>query len=123
MKQPGFFRLISALYISPPFVGRLLQGELVERDVDLVAAPVAHEVPALVSIENFDPVAAAQRHGVALGGASLHVRGERLRPDERVVGRGRDVRPLLRFVRSLGLDGRWGRGYRRNRRSALGLGW
>src|SRR5438552_19158542 len=96
MKQPGFLRLISALYISPPFVCRLLQVELVERDVDLVAAPVAYEAPAIVSIENPDLVAAAQRHGVALGGASLHVRGERLRPDERVMGHGRDVHPLAR---------------------------
>src|SRR5947207_1451384 len=29
MKQPGFFRLISALYILPPFVCRLLQVEFV----------------------------------------------------------------------------------------------
>src|ERR1700716_2425654 len=47
MKQPGFFRLISALYMLAPFL-RLLRAfhfvgfDLPGRDGDLVATPILH---------------------------------------------------------------------------------
>src|SRR5712692_2729299 len=47
MKHPGFFRLISALYMLAPFL-RLLRAfhfvgfDFLGRDVDLVAAPILH---------------------------------------------------------------------------------
>src|SRR5713101_8100301 len=68
MKHPGFFRLISALYMLAPFL-RLLRAfhsvgfDLLGRDVDLVAAPIFHRR------------------------AFLHVRGELLRLQDRWNGR------------------------------------
>src|SRR6267154_189470 len=47
MKHPGFFRLISALYMLAPFL-RFLRAfhsvgfDFLGRDVDLVAAPILH---------------------------------------------------------------------------------
>src|SRR5713101_1898527 len=64
MKQPGFFRLISALYMLAPFL-RLLRAfhsvgfDFLGRDVDLVGPPILHR------------------------GAFLHLRGELFRLQDR----------------------------------------
>src|SRR6267378_4375421 len=83
MKHPGFFRLISALYMLAPCLGFLACVDLVERDVDLVAPPIPHQEPAVPPLEDGDLVPAAKRHLVSFGGPSLHVHGQLLCLDDR----------------------------------------
>src|SRR3984893_4191943 len=98
MKHPGFFRLISALYMLAPCLRFLACVDFVERDVDLVAPPIPHQEPAVLPLEDGDLVPAAKRHLVSFGGPSLHVHGQLLRLDDRGDRRHR--------ARSLHLEGR-----------------
>src|ERR1700682_113721 len=84
MKQPGFFRLISALYmLAPRFRFRLLASfDFLGRDVDLVATPVLHQDPALVLLGDGDFFPSARRDRLPLCRAPLHVRGHLLRVDD-----------------------------------------
>src|SRR5467141_2173783 len=83
MKHPGFFRLISALYMLAPCLRFLACVDFVERDVDLVAPPIPHQEPAVLPLEDGDLVPAPKRHLVAFGRPSLHVHGQLLRLDDR----------------------------------------
>src|SRR5256712_9430152 len=89
MKRPGFLRLISALYMLAPRFRLLLASfdfrgfDLLGRDVDLVAAPVLHQHPALLALDDGDLLPTAKRDRLSLGGPSFHVRGELLRLDHR----------------------------------------
>src|SRR6267143_2159827 len=87
MKHPGFFRLISALYMLAPCLRFLACVDFVQRDVDLVAAPVPDQEPAILPLEDRDPVPAAKRHLVSFGGPPLHVHGQLLRLDDRAQNR------------------------------------
>src|SRR3989475_8235913 len=62
MKHPGFFRLISALYMLAPCLRFLACVDFVERDVDLVAPPIPHQEPAVLPLEDGDLVPAPKRH-------------------------------------------------------------
>src|SRR5467141_211360 len=116
MKHPGFFRLISALYMLAPCLGFLACVDLVERDVDLVAPPIPHQEPAVPPLEDGDLVPAAKRHLVSFGGPSLHVHGQLLRLDDRGDRRHR-ARSLHVEGRLLRLDDR-----AQNRHGPLGDG-
>src|SRR6266436_2934185 len=83
MKHPGFFRLVSALYMLAPCLRFLACVDFVERDVDLVAPPIPHQEPAVLPLEDGDLVPAPKRHLVAFGRPSLHVHGQFLRLDDR----------------------------------------
>src|SRR5882762_6065444 len=65
MKHPGFFRLISALYMLAPCLRFLACVDFVERDVDLVAPPIPHQEPAVLPLEDGDLVP-AEGHKVTL---------------------------------------------------------
>src|SRR5882672_5099545 len=98
MKHPGFFRLISALYMLAPCLRFLACVDFVERDVDLVSPPIPDQEPAVLPLEDGDLVPAAKRDLVSFGGSSLHVHGQLLRLDDRGDRRHR--------TRSLHLEGR-----------------
>src|SRR6267378_1742677 len=83
MKHPGFFRLISALYMLAPCLRFLACVDFVERDVDLVAPPIPDQEPAVLPLEDGDLVPAAKRDLVSFGGSSLHVHGQLLCLDDR----------------------------------------
>src|SRR2546428_8272108 len=91
MKHPGFLRLISALYMLAPFLRLLAFFDLLGRHVDLVATPVLHQDPVALLLDDGDFIPTAKRHGLPLGGALLHLRGELLRLDERGKRRQRTI--------------------------------
>src|ERR1700730_4385493 len=98
MKHPGFFRLISALYMLAPCLRFLACVDFVERDVHLVAPPIPDQEPAVPPLEDGDLVPAAKRDLVSFSGSSLHVHGQLLRHGDRGDRRHR--------ARSLHLEGR-----------------
>src|SRR5437868_3774748 len=98
MKHPGFFRLISALYMLAPRFRHLLLAsfdfcgfDLLGRNVDLVASPVLHQHPAVSELNEGDPLATANRHRLSLRGPSLHVRADLFRLDHRAHGSSRPL--------------------------------
>src|SRR3984893_15762389 len=98
MKHPGFFRLISALYMLALCLCFRAVVALVKRGVVLFPPPIPDQEPAVPPLEDGDLVPAAKRDLVSFSGSSLHVHGQLLRLDDRGDRRHR--------ARSLHLEGR-----------------